>query len=606
MVLSYIIYTFACCELIVSLHHPRARRSLCADSDCQNAAIMKNCYNLISAKNCRPGTHAVLRCVAFFLFLAAGVAVSAGDTVRFYDWCARLPSDRLVSMGDGYSRQDMHDSALVCYKIVTARCGDDADRKSGQACVDAYAGEWRIHFFHFFNYSRSLECLFAAESLAGKLGLARPDIYMDLGVTYHTIAEECNDTALYRQALAFYSKAVDASFNKDLSILNITMTNLIITAHVLDSMEVVRKLWDRYSGMGMGKHEDLAQYNRLLYASVELQDAGRYDAAADSLIRQIDICGRNGAFMRYLALSYINIGDVYLKSGRIADAVAYLRKAEEVAVRRGFKDARLEVYRMLSDCYRRTGDTELFADYKEKYFNIKDTLLNSHQLKRVSEVRFLGDMKKMDDALAGMKYRHDMLSILFCVFIVVFIIVSGLVCVLFVKNRRLKQSYRFLCQKNVEMLQTEEDERLMRKGGGHAHPEGNAAAGGGTARKSVCNIENADDIYGRIRHVMESNDAVFSPDFTAETLASLVGVKQRVVSQVIRCKTSSNFYSLLSDYRVKEACKRFRDEENYSRLTIEAVAHSVGFKSRSNFCSTFKSIVGLNPSEYIKMVRDGV
>lgn len=588
------------------MHLPVHGVNLCADFYCRNAAIMKNCHSLIPANDYRPGPHPVLRCAAVFLFLAACVAVSAGDAVRFYDWCARFPSGRLVLMGNDYSHKDMHDSALVCYKIVTARCGDDADIEVGQDCVDAYTGKWRIYFFHFFNYSKSLECLFAAESVAGKLGLARHVIYMELGVTYHTIAEECNDTAFYRQALAFYSKAVEASFDKDPSVLNITMTNLITTAHVLDSMEVVRKWWDRYNAMSMGRYEDLARYNRLLYASLELEDAGRYAAAADTLMRQIGICGRNENFMRYLVLSYINIGDVYLKSGRFADAVAYLRKAEEVAVRRGFKDARLEVYRMLSDCYKKTGDTELFVGYKEKYFNIKDTLLNSYQLKRVSELRFLGDMKKMDDALAGMKYRHDVLSILFFVFIVVFIIVSGLVCVLFVKNRRLKQFYRFLYQKNVEMLQMEEDERLMRESCGRARPGGDAADGGGTAQNGVCNIENADDIYSRIRCVMESDDTVFSPDFTAETLAHLVGVRQRVVSQVIRCKTNSNFYSLLSDCRVKEACKRFRDEENYSRLTIEAVAHSVGFKSRSNFCSTFKGIVGLTPSEYIRMVREGV
>lgn len=179
-------------------------------------------------------------------------------------------------------------------------------------------------------------------------------------------------------------------------------------------------------------------------------------------MRQIEICGRDKSFMRYLTLTYINIGEACLKARRIADAVGYLLKAEEVAVRRGFKDAKLEVYSMLSDCYKELGDTELSVDYKEKYFNIKDTLLNSHQLKGVSEIRFLGDMKKMDDELAEMKYRHGMLNILFCFFIVVFVVVSGLVCVLFVKNRRLNQSYRFLYKKNVEMLQLEDNERVMR------------------------------------------------------------------------------------------------------------------------------------------------
>ena len=70
------------------------------------------------------------------------------------------------------------------------------------------------------------------------------------------------------------------------------------------------------------------------------------------------------------------------------------------------------------------------------------------------------------------------------------------------------------------------------------------------------------------------------------------------------CK-GRNFNALMNEYRIKEACRRLMDAENYGSYTIEGIARSVGYKSRSNFITIFKSIIGLTPSAFQKMYRDG-
>ena len=62
----------------------------------------------------------------------------------------------------------------------------------------------------------------------------------------------------------------------------------------------------------------------------------------------------------------------------------------------------------------------------------------------------------------------------------------------------------------------------------------------------------------------------------------------------------SNFNSLLNEYRIKEACRRLGGNAN---MTIEGIAESVGFKSRTSFGALFKSITGLSPSAYQKISR---
>lgn len=48
--------------------------------------------------------------------------------------------------------------------------------------------------------------------------------------------------------------------------------------------------------------------------------------------------------------------------------------------------------------------------------------------------------------------------------------------------------------------------------------------------------------------------------------------------------------------------RRLRRQQRmlYGRMTIEAVAQSVGFRSRTNFATVFKKVTGLTPSEYIR------
>ena len=80
---------------------------------------------------------------------------------------------------------------------------------------------------------------------------------------------------------------------------------------------------------------------------------------------------------------------------------------------------------------------------------------------------------------------------------------------------------------------------------------------------------------------------------------------RKKVSQVINEKAGCNFNNLINEYRIKEACRRMNDTEQYGKYTIEAISTSVGFKSRSTFLLQFKRVTGLTPSEYQRAQKSG-
>lgn len=118
---------------------------------------------------------------------------------------------------------------------------------------------------------------------------------------------------------------------------------------------------------------------------------------------------------------------------------------------------------------------------------------------------------------------------------------------------------------------------------------------------SVIDPTMSADLYQKLLHIMDTNEVIYNTGFRLDDLADLAGLLPRYVSQIINENSGSNFNQLLNQYRIREVQRRLRDDANYGNLTVEAVAESVGFKSRSTFAQIFKRHTGLTPSQYRRM-----
>jgi putative phenazine biosynthesis phzC/phzF protein len=229
----------------------------------------------------------------------------------------------------------------------------------------------------------------------------------------------------------------------------------------------------------------------------------------------------------------------------------------------------------------------------------------------VSELRFLNEMKKMDDQIAEMSHKRQVQNMITWGVVGISIIVLLLLFIVWKKNTTLKKTNKSLYQKNVSMLQREEEERQRWKVYEHQLEELKSIANVSTQSKpeekykaSQLSEVDMDELANNILAVMETSEEIFSFDFSRERLAEIVMSKPKYVSQVINERFRCNFNVFINDYRIKEACRRINDFKKYGSMTIEAIANSVGFKSRTSFVNSFKMFTGLMPSEYLRLAKE--
>ena len=129
-----------------------------------------------------------------------------------------------------------------------------------------------------------------------------------------------------------------------------------------------------------------------------------------------------------------------------------------------------------------------------------------------------------------------------------------------------------------------------------------AASSGDTANDDI-NNPVLNEVYQRICAVMEKSPEVYSENFTFARLHELVGSNTKYLSRAISTHAQCDFKTLLSQYRIREACRRMNDVEHYRNFTIDAIAKSVGVTSRTSFIKNFKSQTGITPSAYLKLAR---
>ncbi|MCE7996237.1 MAG: helix-turn-helix transcriptional regulator [Roseivirga sp.] len=120
---------------------------------------------------------------------------------------------------------------------------------------------------------------------------------------------------------------------------------------------------------------------------------------------------------------------------------------------------------------------------------------------------------------------------------------------------------------------------------------------GKTYQKAVLPQERIQRIEKRILHAFEEEKLYQNPDFNLEALAVFVKASRHNTSQILNAHMGMSFSEISSQYRVEEACRILKNREYYD-WSIERIAETVGYNSRSAFIKTFQKIKGVSPSVY--------
>ncbi len=106
-------------------------------------------------------------------------------------------------------------------------------------------------------------------------------------------------------------------------------------------------------------------------------------------------------------------------------------------------------------------------------------------------------------------------------------------------------------------------------------------------------------ILSTLLHIMDEKKLYLNRNLSLIDVAYEINTNKNYLSMVINERLNMNFFHFVNQYRLKEAVK-LMDDSSYDNYSIEGIAQSAGFNSKSVFNPTFKKLTGKTPSEYRK------
>lgn len=311
-----------------------------------------------------------------------------------------------------------------------------------------------------------------------------------------------------------------------------------------------------------------------------------------------------------------NIAEVMINLKRFKEADQYLKEAYEYAVKSG-DDRALAVYhstralyfsgiqnpakcieeyqvslvhsyklkdanfvtgtlKAIADYYHATGNEKQANIYYNKYISARDSVANLAQINNALEIRD----KYMNGEESGVAEKSDSsYRNYFLIIAAVLILALLLISIYFINKNAEKRRAKVNAQVAEVVLQQVDTIKEPK-----------------TPRLQL-NEKLQKEIWDKLIYLMETEHLYRNADLSLNELAEKLDSNTTYVSKVINDVADSNFTTFINRYRIKEACKLLTDPES-AHLSIEGIAYTVGFHSKSAFNGAFKKNTGKTPSEY--------
>lgn len=502
----------------------------------------------------------------------------------------RMSSEELYEKGSSFLRSsEQPDSAFFYFSILADRLNPEMDRDESLLCAAALNVMGYLYFHHYGNIPYAFDALIMSKQLAEKFG--DKALYAKACLNLAIANNICMDLGFAKKGNKPYVVNMTESFDKATETGNwVTILNSFanMSAEVKpDSTppefeERIRRFGKMQIPDSIGATEF---YNNRYRTSVMIMDRD-FTGALNFLHSQLNELGEVFDAPRVRAQLYYEIANVQNALERPDSAEIYLNRALAIAKNGNHFYDQTIIYKALHDLSLQNGDTAAAGYLLTKYYAMRDSvtvnnnLMTTDKMEQVSHIKY----QNRDYAFRMAKQKRYLLVAMF--FVALAIIAIPLIVQLIAKNRKLRESHSKLYERFKEKLETDEN-------GAPAQTKRNDFIDHDTAARLGCKVEA----------IMAESEEVFSMDFSLDRLAELADSKPRVLSYVINGYLGNNFYNMLNERRVKEACRRLEDDANYGHLTIEGISRSLGYKSRTTLINVFKKTVGMTPSEYQRIAR---
>lgn len=492
-------------------------------------------------------------------------------------------------------------------------------REEQMTCVRADLGKWAVYFSLLFDYPKAYEALQHALEICERNGFDKSKVETSIGGILQMMAEQSGNTELYRQANEYYASGFRHSFdNGNPDTADKAFINILSIANHTGDTSTAESLWPDFQKMPCTDKDHRRRFAKTFYNALL---SPTYGQGAQMILQATDKIPETYDIFRLKYIGFNTAARLLLKSGNLQEAEKITDKARKYAKRYGLRDAEMESTLMLSEILKRLGHNERSHRTYDEYLRIKEQMLGSKQIQRLDELRFLSDIRKSEEQVARMAENRRRQNLIIFFLLALTLMAGTLLWVFFSKNAKLKKTYESLYRQFQTNLAVEERERNLRKQlqqqlensrqeqdevqanqspdtPQQSESESDTQRTSAKYQSSRLGEEEKQRILAKLQDLVTMPEVVCSADCSVSRMAEMAGCHHKYLSQIVNEVYGCNFNSFINEYRIKEASRRMAAGGEWERYTIEAIANSVGFKSRTTFISLFKQFTGMTPSEY--------
>ena len=251
-----------------------------------------------------------------------------------------------------------------------------------------------------------------------------------------------------------------------------------------------------------------------------------------------------------------------------------------------------DYYEKLAEAYKNTGNFEKASFYFEKYLVTKTEYT---KLKEDAKESFLknerASFKKDFDAVVSEKEQSEsnlnylLLGTSVIILILLFLLLK------FYRNKKANEiKFQQLLAK-IEAAPTSEE--II------------------DTKDAVLEETNSSDVSEEVTtqileglKKLEVKEYFLKQECSSYNVAKKLGTNTSYLSKVINSHYGKNFNTYINDLRINYAILRLKNDVIFRSYSIQSIAEEIGYKSADSFSKYFKKDTGLNPSFYIKEIKN--
>ena len=267
------------------------------------------------------------------------------------------------------------------------------------------------------------------------------------------------DIKNFKKAIEYYQKSIDNYKKINSPYLSWAINNLATVYSKLNDNKKAKTLYEESLKLKLENNDFYGAVFSIDDIGLILVKEGNYKEALTYFFKALKINREKKLEKETFANSYKNIVNVLLLMEDSSKAYTYLGFLEAVVRELNISDLKLEFMRLKSEYYKNIKDFENACIYKDKYIELKDSVLTSDMHKQVAEAesKYQTEKKEKENKLLQTQNQLSIATIKQQKIVTYFIIgglliVSGLAFFIFkgLKNQRKANKIISLQKKEVE------------------------------------------------------------------------------------------------------------------------------------------------------------